>query len=134
MTNETDTRKECKKEKWSRLLYIVLFAVILYVVLMLLWLTVFVQVVFSFISGTSNKEVRTFGGHLARYINQIILFLTFNENRRPYPFNPLFEETDDDLDDFETDEEETETDYVSVETLQETTRQDSDDGADKPSR
>jgi hypothetical protein len=72
--------------QWLRILYMVLFWVILYFVLMVTAVIIFIQVLFALITGSDNKNLRKFGADLTKYINQIILFLTYNEDRKPFPF------------------------------------------------
>lgn len=79
--------KNCSQ--WSRLLYMLLFGVILYLVMAVLCIVVVVQAIFSLVTGSTNENIQEFSKDLSRYITQIVFFLTYNENRKPYPFNPL---------------------------------------------
>ena len=72
--------------QWIRILYMVLFAIILYVAMMVTGILVVVQAVFALITGEDNKNLRELGAGLAKYINQIYLFLTYNDSRKPFPF------------------------------------------------
>lgn len=126
MTNEAVKQNVANKESWCRLLYVILFAMVLYIVMMLLGLVVVVQLIYAFATGTGNDDIKQFGRHLAQYINQIVLFLTYNDNRRPYPFNPLYDESDDELDE----QEEQESAYNSAEQSGEAPQQ-LDDTTDK---
>ena len=127
MTNEAVKENVCKKEIWCRLLYMILFGIVLYVVLMLLGLVVVVQIIYAFVTGKANDDIKQFGSQLAHYINQIVLFLTFNENRRPYPFNPFYQESDDELDEDDTED----TTYSTTEQGDDAPQQ-LDDDTDKP--
>jgi uncharacterized protein DUF4389 len=75
--------------QWTRLLYMLLFGVILYFVMAVLCVVVVVQAVFSLVTGSANENIQEFSKDLSRYITQIVLFLTYNENEMPYPFKPL---------------------------------------------
>jgi len=72
--------------QWMRIVYMVLFWIILYFVLMVTAVIIFIQVLFALITGSDNKHLRKFGAELTKYINQIILFLTYNDDRKPFPF------------------------------------------------
>ncbi|PHS26355.1 MAG: lipase [Methylophaga sp.] len=72
--------------QWMRILYMVLFWIVLYFVLMVTGLIIFIQVLFALITGSDNENLRKFAADLTKYINQIILFLTYNDDRKPFPF------------------------------------------------
>lgn len=72
--------------QWIRILYMVLFAIILYFAMMVTGILVVVQALFALITGEDNKNLRELGAGLAKYINQIYLFLTYNDSRKPFPF------------------------------------------------
>ncbi|MBL1321174.1 MAG: DUF4389 domain-containing protein [Methylophaga sp.] len=72
--------------QWMRILYMLMFWIILYFVLMVTGVIIFIQVLFALITGSDNKHLRKFAADLTKYINQIILFLTYNEDRKPFPF------------------------------------------------
>ena len=72
--------------QWMRIVYMLLFWIVLYFALMVTGAIIFIQVLFALITGTDNKNLRKFSAGLANYINQIILFLTYNEERKPFPF------------------------------------------------
>lgn len=72
--------------QWMRILYMVLFWIVLYFVLVVTGVIIFIQVLFALISGSDNENLRKFAADLTKYINQIILFLTYNDDRKPFPF------------------------------------------------
>lgn len=72
--------------QWIRILYMVLFAIISYFVMMAIGVVVLIQVLFALFSGSDNANLRKLGADLTKYINQILSFLTYNENRKPFPF------------------------------------------------
>ena len=72
--------------QWIRILYMVLFWGVLYFSMMVAGVLIFIQVLFALITGTENKNLRDFSADLIKYINQILLFLTYNEERKPFPF------------------------------------------------
>ena len=74
------------KSQWMRIVYMMLFWVALYFSIMIIALLTFVLVIFTLITGKVNDNLRQFSAGLTNYINQIILFLTYNEERKPFPF------------------------------------------------
>lgn len=72
--------------QWTRILYMVLFAVILYLVMMVLCVVVVVQIIFALLTGEPNKEIRGFSANLVLYLQEIAAFLTYTTQTKPYPF------------------------------------------------
>ena len=64
----------------------------MYLALMVLVVVVIVQFVFALFAGEANAGIRNFSRDLAQYLHQITLFLSYNDERRPFPFNPLYDE------------------------------------------
>lgn len=75
-----------RRETWQRLLYIVLFAFIYTVAEIVLAAVVVVQFGFELIAGRRNRSLLELGAGLARYAYEILLYVTYNTERRPYPF------------------------------------------------
>ena len=80
--------------QWLRILYMFLFWVVLYLVMIVTGTIIIIQALFALITGEDNKNLRQFAADLTQYINKIILFLTYNENRKPFPF-AVWGETED---------------------------------------
>lgn len=74
---------------WLRILFMIGFAVALYVTAIILLVLVGAQILFSLFSGGDNINLRRFGAALTEYIRQILLYLTFNSESRPFPFAPF---------------------------------------------
>ena len=72
--------------QWMRIFYMIMFWIVLCFALMVTGVIIFIQVLFALITGSDNKNLRKFSADLTQYINQIILFLTYNEDRKPFPF------------------------------------------------
>jgi hypothetical protein len=81
---------------WIRILYMVGYFVVLYVVAVVLVFLVAAQALFSLFAGGDNRNLRLLGLNLAEYVNQIMRFLTFNSEHHPFPFNafPRLNEVD----------------------------------------
>lgn len=85
--NQEQVKRNLQDTKqWIRILYMVLFWIVLYFSMVVAGVLIFIQVLFALLTGEDNKNLRQFAADLTRYINQILLFLTYNENRKPFPF------------------------------------------------
>ncbi len=73
---------------WKRLLYMLLFVVIWGVAEVVLTLTVLFQFGHVLITGGAQARALRFGQSLSTFFYQILLFLTFNSERQPWPFAP----------------------------------------------
>ena len=72
--------------QWTRILYMLLFGVILYLVTIVLWIVVVVQAIFALITGKPNADILNFSINLVRYCAKLQGFLTYNDDIKPYPF------------------------------------------------
>lgn len=104
MENEAVKQNLVNKSQWGRILYMLLFAIVLYLVMMLVAVVVIVQALFALITGKPNDDIGDFASDLSQYVHRIVAFLTYTDNRRPFPFNNWDEEdeavTEDDEDDY----------------------------------
>lgn len=64
-----------------------LFAVILKLSGLLLWLVVFLQIATTLLTGKPIDNLLSFGRQLSAYMYHIYLFLTFNTDQPPFPFS-----------------------------------------------
>lgn len=71
---------------WVRLVYMILFAFFLYIAAMVMSVLVVVQFIFSLFTGSDNRKLRAFGHSLTTYIQQALMFLSFNSEFKPFPF------------------------------------------------
>ncbi|MGR9100825.1 MAG: DUF4389 domain-containing protein [Gammaproteobacteria bacterium] len=76
-----------KPGTWKRIFFMLVFAVIAGLVRILLWAVILLQVASMLLTGTPNANVLTFGKNLSVYLYHILLFLTFNTDRFPFPFS-----------------------------------------------
>ncbi len=72
--------------QWLRILYMLLFAVIFNVATAVLWVVVLVQALFSLLTGSSNANVKQLGSGLTQFILQIMQYLTYQSEEKPFPF------------------------------------------------
>ncbi len=73
-------------QNWLRVLFMIFFAVVAWLLTIILPVIVVVQVLFSLISGRDNDNLRQLGGNLSVYFFQILHYLTYNTEERPFPF------------------------------------------------
>ncbi len=74
-------------DTWIRLFFMVLFGVLLYVA----WLVIVVIAVLQFalvlMTTNDNENLRGLGQGLSKWCLQVYLFLTFNSEQKPFPFD-----------------------------------------------
>ena len=95
---------------WSRLVYMIIFAVCLQVASVVMWVLVGLQFLFALITGKDNLNLRRFGDSLSEFIYQALQFLTYVSDDKPFPFSDwpvsdVVEEVVVPVDDGELDEE-----------------------------
>ena len=69
-----------------RVIYMLLFAVVFWVLCWILAATTLIQLVVRLLNGRANPDLTRFGGSLGRYARQVIEFLSFVTELTPYPF------------------------------------------------
>jgi hypothetical protein len=81
---------------WIRLAYMLLFTLLLMAARLVISLVVIVQFLLVLVIGSDNENLRNLGQGLAKWVYETVLFLTFNSEEKPYPFNewPSVEETE----------------------------------------
>ena len=73
---------------WIRILFMVGFALLLYLVITPVLLVLgLAQALFVLFTGEDNEKLRGLGGALAEYVHQILSFFTYNTNEKPFPFS-----------------------------------------------
>ena len=73
---------------WIRGLFILIFAVIFYVLYIVIWLLVIIQFITKVVTGNLNDNLSEFSAGATRYAFQILLYITFQSEERPFPFSP----------------------------------------------
>jgi hypothetical protein len=74
-------------DTWIRLAYMVLFALLVMAARLLVSIVVVVQFALVLIFGRDNENLRNLGQGLGKWVYQAIMFLTFNSNDKPFPFD-----------------------------------------------
>ncbi len=76
-----------RAEVWMRLLYMLLFGMIYGVAKFLVVAVVVLQFGFVLLSARTNANLLRFGAELSHFVYQILLYLSFNTELRPFPFS-----------------------------------------------
>ena len=71
---------------WIRLIPMFLFAASLYLTLAVIAFVVVLQFLFRVLTGSVNARLSDFGGQLAAYAQQVVVFITYHGEDKPYPF------------------------------------------------
>ncbi|MEC9218805.1 MAG: DUF4389 domain-containing protein [Pseudomonadota bacterium] len=73
---------------WVRVILMIAFAVVLYVIIPAIVLVLMLtQTLFVFITGDSNDNLRVLGTALSKYIFEVLQFLSYASDNRPFPFS-----------------------------------------------
>lgn len=85
----TNVKENVKNvDVWIRGLFIIVFGVILYFLFMIIWLLVVFQFLTKVFTGDLNQQLSNFSKGLTRYAFQILNYITFQSEERPFPFSP----------------------------------------------
>ena len=74
---------------WLRILFMLGFCVVLYVVGVVVFVLTLAQALFSVFTGSDNRNLRLLGSSIAEYVSQVLYFVTYNSELRPFPFTPF---------------------------------------------
>lgn len=74
-------------DTWVRFAYMVLYTVLLLAARLVISMLVLVQFLFVLLSGKDNENLRNLGQGLGKWVYQTIMFLTFNTENKPFPFD-----------------------------------------------
>lgn len=73
---------------WIRVLFMVVFGIASYLLILpLIIILSIAQALFTLITGEPNENLRYFSGTLVLYVSQIIEFLTYLSEEKPFPFS-----------------------------------------------
>ena len=88
MTGNEFKKNVSSPPTWTRGLFILLFALIYGIAEVVVTAVIAFQFCYTLVTGTSNRQLRDFGQDLSTFIYQIMLYLTYNSEDKPYPFGP----------------------------------------------
>lgn len=72
---------------WLRGLFIIIFGAVLYLVCAVTFFLVVFQFVTTVVTGGVNNRLSGFSAGLVRYIEQLLRYVTFLSDTRPFPFD-----------------------------------------------
>jgi len=72
---------------WKRLLFMLLFGFLYSVAEVVLVAVVVFQFLFVLFTGNKNDRLLDLGSKISNYIYQVLRYLTYNNDERPYPFS-----------------------------------------------
>lgn len=72
--------------QWIRVLFMAGFAIAAWCVLFVLVVLVLVQMLITLISGEPNRNLQKTGYQFGCYLQEIIQYLVYNTNEKPFPF------------------------------------------------
>lgn len=75
-------------QAWLRILFMVGFALVLYLIVApIVAILMVVQALFTVTTGDSHDKLRRFGQTISVYVYQVLGFLTYNREEKPFPFS-----------------------------------------------
>lgn len=86
MNNEQIKSNLTSSKHWLRLVFMLIFAAVLQLASICMWILVIVQFLFSLITGQDNSGLRKLGHELSIYIFDTLKFLTYASEEKPFPF------------------------------------------------
>lgn len=73
---------------WVRLPFMLAFGFVLYLIFVPVVLVVMAaQILFALLTGETNRNLRGLGAVVQQYVSQIVDYITYNSDQRPYPFS-----------------------------------------------
>lgn len=75
-----------QKKTWLRGLYMLLFAIFYSVAEIVILVVVLFQFLLALFTARTNARLVLFGKSLSTYVYQVMLYLTFNSEDKPFPF------------------------------------------------
>lgn len=69
-----------------RIVYTVLFYCIFYLAEMAIAVIAIIQTIFVALSGAPQPDIRNFSAQLAIYLQQVVAYMTWASDKKPYPF------------------------------------------------
>lgn len=74
------------RSTWLRLVFMIVFYVLISVAAMVATVVVALGFLWVLFTGDTNPQLKSTGQSLATYLSQIVRYLTFNTDDRPFPF------------------------------------------------
>jgi len=88
MTGQAIKKNILSRPTWTRGLYMLLFAVIYGLAEIIITVVVVFQFLYVLITGKTIPNLLLFGQGLSTFVYDIMLYLTYNTEEKPFPFGP----------------------------------------------
>lgn len=75
------------QRNWVRLVYMLIFGIVLHVCGVVMWLVCVIQFLFVAFTGQDNVNLRRLASSLTHYIHQALEFVSYNSEYKPFPFS-----------------------------------------------
>lgn len=85
---EKDPEQEQNRERWLKGLYIILFFVLGYIGCIVVVIVSVLQFLSTILFKKTNAQLLNFGQSLSTYAEQVIQYITYNSEEKPFPFKP----------------------------------------------
>ena len=96
--NEIKKEELLKPSKWIRLLFMVVYSLIIEIIaLPLILILIFLQFLFHLIAGSPNNQIKNITNWLIDFLKESFEYLTYKTEQKPFPFDQddLVESNDD---------------------------------------
>ena len=85
--NEAPDTPEKERNIWMRGLFMLLLILACHISWTVAFIVTVIQFVMMLLAGKPNDRLAAFGSSLGRYLQQIVCFLTFATEAKPFPFS-----------------------------------------------
>ena len=83
-----DLEKNVKsRSTWIRLIFMIAFFILYAISRFVVFATITLQFLWVLFTAETNAKLKSFGQALATYTYEIVLYLTFNSDEKPFPFD-----------------------------------------------
>lgn len=74
------------QRSWMRLVYMLVYGIILHIAGAILWIVCSVQFIFTVITGQDNGNLRNMAATLIKFVNDALRYVSYNSDEKPFPF------------------------------------------------
>ena len=86
--NEIKKEELLKPSKWIRLLFMVVYSLIIEIIaLPLILILIFLQFLFHLIAGSPNNQIKNITNWLIDFLRETFEYLTYKTEQKPFPFD-----------------------------------------------
>ena len=86
--NEIKKEELLKPSKWIRLLFMVVYSLIIEIIaLPLILILIFLQFLFHLIAGSPNNQIKNITNWLIGFLTESFEYLTYKTEQKPFPFD-----------------------------------------------